>query len=263
MLVTYGCWHYFAATMPRPQAPIAVTYEPARADLPLQWSEAIRNLVRLHSAPPGWRRAAGLILLVNAVFIALCITIGALVFQDTHELFRENKPGTLATVAVLVCSGIVCFKIRNRVRERPIADFWFAFGILMCLAGADDLLRLHEQADRLFHRLTGLNPLNKFTDHLDDAFVAAYTLPAAYFAFRHRKALAQVPLTVQLLAGAFVIFAIHLLFDVMGWNQAAEESLKQTAACMIWIALLATLFEPLLPVSWTSGDSAHRVSTNS
>jgi hypothetical protein len=40
------------------------------------------------------------------------------------------------------------------------------------------------------------------------------------------------------------------LFDVMGWNQAAEESLKQTAACMIWIALLATLFEPSLPVSW-------------
>ena len=111
-------------------------------------------------------------------------------------------------------------------------------------------MRLHEQIDRAFHRQFHLDPRNKITDHLDDMIVASYALPAFWLAFRHGKRLLAVPLTIQLLGVAFVIFAAHLVLDILGWSAVTEESMKQTAACVIWIALLATLLQPTLPASW-------------
>ena len=223
---------------------------PSEGPAPLIWRVAIGDLFRVHQAPAGWWRSVVLILSANAVLMAALIGIGLSLFNDPHEMFRERRPGTFATVAALVCAGIVSFKIRRRILGRPIARFWLAFGILMCVAGADDMFRLHEQIDRHFHRITGLNQKNPITDHFDDVLVASYVLPAFYFAFRHRKQLMAVPLTIQVLAVAFAVFAVHLVFDVLGMSQAAEECLKQTAACLIWIALLATLYQPSLPASW-------------
>jgi hypothetical protein len=213
------------------------------------WTAAIRELFRFQPAPPGWRRAAGWILLCNALLIPLLIWLGLLFFNDPHEMFRERRPGTFATVAALVCSGVVCFKIRRRVIGRPVAAFWLALGVMMCVAGADDLFTIHEHLDKYFHRLTGLNERNPVTDHIDDVIVASYVLPAFYFALRHCKRLLAIPFTIQLLAVAFVMFAVHLVFDVLGLSPTAEECIKQTAACVIWIALLATLFQPMLPAS--------------
>ena len=65
-----------------------------------------------------------------------------------------------------------------------------------------------------------------------------------------------IPLTIQLLGVAFIVFAIHMVFDVLGWSPTAEESLKLTAGCMIWIALLATQLRPSLPASWMIGNAA-------
>jgi hypothetical protein len=211
---------------------------------------AIRDLFRVHPAPPGWWRATVWILACNAVLIALLIWLGLLFFNDPHEMFRERRPGTFATVAALVCSGIVSFKIRRRVIDWPVAAFWLALGIMMCVAGADDLLTIHEHVDKYFHRITGLNERNPVTDHIDDVLVASYVLPAFYLALRHCKRLLAVPFTIQVLAVAFGMFAVHLVFDWLGLSPTAEECIKQTAACVIWIALLATLLQPTLPASW-------------
>jgi hypothetical protein len=208
------------------------------------------ELFRFHAPPPGWVQATGWILLCNALLIPLLIWLGLLFFNDPHEMFRERRPGTFATVAALVCAGVVCFRIRRRVMGRPVAAFWLALGVMMCVAGADDLFTIHEHLDKYFHRLTGLNERNPVTDHIDDVIVASYVLPAFYFALRHCKRLLAIPLAIQLLGVAFVMFAVHLVFDWLGLSPLAEECIKQTAACVIWIALLATLLQPTLPASW-------------
>src|SRR5688572_17560415 len=149
---------------PAPAAPATAVSSPALVPTspasPLRSSDspgcdaAARNLFRLHGPPPGWWWATTWILLGDAVVIVACIGIGRWLFDDAHELFRERRPGTFASVAVLVCSGLSCFRIRKRVAGSPVAAFWLAFGVVMCVAGADDLFRLHEHLDKIFHRLT-------------------------------------------------------------------------------------------------------------
>ena len=118
------------------EAPASLTPSSLAASPPevFGWGAAIRDLFRLHAPPPGLWRAGERILLANAVLIVLCIVVGRWFYNDAHEMFRAPswhvRDGRRAGVA-----GIVCFKIRNRVRGQPIAAFWLAFGILMCLAG--------------------------------------------------------------------------------------------------------------------------------
>lgn len=215
------------------------------------WKQEIRSLLRVQSIPASWWRAAIIVYAVDVFVIVGCIVGSKLIHGNTDRMFGEKQPGTLASVAALAGAGIVCLRIRKRLLGTPLAAFWRAFGILMCLATADDLFQIHERLDRVIHAILLRDGTDRITDHLDDLIVGMYALPAAYFGLRYRKHLIEARLTLQVLAVAFVIFAAHLAFDVLGGSQAAEESLKLTAACTIMLAFLATLLQPTLPVSWT------------
>lgn len=211
----------------------------------------IRSLLQVQKVPDRWWRAVMIVYAANIFVIIGCIVSGQLIYGDTAKMFGEAKPGTMASVAVLAGAGVVCLRIRKRLAGTPLAGFWLAFGVLMCLAAADDMMRIHEHVDRYIHQALRRDPLDPITNHLDDLIVGMYVLPAAYLGLLYRKSLIAARLTLQVLAVAFVIFAVHLAFDVLGWSMVVEESLKLTAGCTIMLAFLATQMLPTLPASWT------------
>lgn len=189
-------------------------------------------------------------MLINGLVILICLFASKYFYGNYYHLFGERKLGTYASVAALAASGWVSLHIHKRVAPARIARFWFAFAILMFFAAADDMFRLHEEADRGIHRLLGWNPNNRITDHLDDVFVLCYTVPALYLGWKYRRELLQARLTAQVLALAMVVFVVHLTLDVVTVMLPLEESLKQTAGCLIFLAFLAAYLQPTLPPSW-------------
>ena len=216
----------------------------------------LRLALRRPVAPHDWLRVAGFVMLGNAITIVTCLVISRLAYGNYHRLFGEKHLGTLVSVGVLVASGVVCLKIAKQLPLARVRRFWKAFGVLLCIAAADDLLRLHEKLDKWLHALFGWNANDRLTDHIDDALVFAYVLPAVYLAWRHRLVLAQAALMVQVLGVAAVLFIVHLAIDVFGLGKAIEESFKQTAGCCILLAVLAVYMDKHLLRAW-NGRSAN------
>lgn len=204
---------------------------------------------------------------MNCAVILICLLGGWLKSGDVNAWFGEKRLGTLASVTMLVAAGVVCLRIGRAIGtpDEPLDTertsrggfrwFWLLFSGLLFLVAADDLFRLHERVDRWLHQALGMDPLHPLTDHLDDVIVLAYLLPAGCLALRYRARLLRAHLTIHLLAWATLVFVVHIVFDMLSFPQAAEESLKLIAGCLVLLAFLAAWMDKGLLNEWRHGGT--------
>jgi hypothetical protein len=214
------------------------------------WFRESRSGV-LELLKPGWPSAGwgklAVLLLAGAVAADLLIIWAGRAFHgDSARYFGERQIGTILPVAALIATGVTCLKLFGRLRPDPFAQFWLWLGVLFIFAGIDDLLRIHEQLDRHIHRLLGLDPANRFTNHLDDLIVALYAVPAMLLGVRHLPRLLRLRWTVITLAAAFGCFATMVILDWREGSRSIEESFKVIAATLIFTAILGAAGDPQL-----------------
>jgi hypothetical protein len=211
----------------------AITSEPG-----FSWRTQILSLFRIGQFPRHWPRAAFAVIGSSLGMIALCIWVGIEFYEDPDKWFGEKKPGTLWSVGLLAASGVVCLQMR-KCCPPAMRGFWLFSGLLLCLAGLDDLVRIHERMDRLVHAILGWDPNDSVTDHLDDVLVLSYLIPAGWLWFRHRRDVFQMRLTMQLFGLAIVAFVAMVAADMLGGIEWLEESFKIVAGALILCGFLA------------------------
>jgi hypothetical protein len=214
------------------------------------WRADVRALGSIPIAPPGWRRLALRVLAAYAGVIVICLIGGPLLYGSRDKMFGERQLCTYATVAALGVSGALCFQIYGLLKGRRLALFWLMFGILMCMTGLDDLVRIHERIDLAIHKFLHLDPKNKVTDHIDDFIVLGYSLPAMGLAIWHAPKLIQATLGTQLVLGAMASFLVHVLFDIFHFPGWAEESVKLLSAALLMLAFFAIRMDAKLLERW-------------
>jgi peptidoglycan/LPS O-acetylase OafA/YrhL len=210
----------------------------------------LSSILRIQPPPAGWIRLASWILAGYAAIVAICLVGGRFLLGDQDKMFGEKQLGTYAAVGVLVMSGVLCFRIRSRLRGTRLATFWLMFGILMCMTALDDLVRIHERIDRGIHKLMGWDPTNPLTDHIDDFIVLLYSIPAMLLALWHVKKLVQAAFAAHLIILAMAAFLVHVAMDVKGSPQWLEETVKLLAGTLLMLAFFAVRMDERLLASW-------------
>jgi len=193
--------------------------------------------------PAQWWRWAGWLAAATLAVIVAVAAVSSYAEGNTHHYFGEKRFGTLASVAVLVGSGCVCFKISRRIAPDPFSRFWFWSAILFLFVGLDDLLLIHERLDRAFHAALGWDPDDPVTDHIDDLLLAVYVFPAVWLAWRHRARLLQLVPMIQLMGMAFVCFAGMVYLDFTSRSLFYEETLKLVAGVLIFLGFLTAYYD--------------------
>ena len=212
---------------------MATTARPA-----FSWTDALAGLRRPGPPPPGLLRMAVRLLAACAIAIGVLTWLGHR-RGVPHHYFREWQAGTFLSVGVLVASGLLCALIGWRLRRTSFARFWWLTAPAFIYLGLDDLLSMHEGIDFLLHKRFGLDPRDPVTRHGDDLIVALYGVLALVFAYTYRAELARLRWMVLSLGVAFVPFATMVVFDLMNWPQAVEDSLKLLAGTLIFIGFYA------------------------
>ena len=207
---------------------------------------AVRALARPGRPPRRWVVTALVLLAASGALIALTIAAGVSWHGNPARYFGERKFGTYLSFGVLIASAVVCGMIARRLGPVRSRRFWIGAAALFGWVACDDLFVFHERADRFLHALLGWDPDNRLTDHGDDAIVAVYGVVAAVLAYRHRHHLLGFPWMMLTMAAAFGCFSVMVVYDVMHWSKAIEDSLKVVAGTLIVVALLAAYFDPAI-----------------
>lgn len=204
------------------------------------------KLLRPGPPPPGWPRAAAVLLIVSAVLITLTIAAGVAWHGNPARYFGERKFGTYLSFVTLMGAAILAALIAQRLRGEPSRHFWLIAAGLFAWVACDDLFVFHERADKLLHALIGWDPDDPLTDAGDDAIVALYGLFAAWQAYRHRQHLLRLRWMVLTMAVAFACFCVMVVLDVRHSSKAMEDTFKVAAGTLIVVALLAAYWDPAL-----------------
>jgi hypothetical protein len=190
---------------------------------------------------------AGVVLFaVTLVLIAVLVWFGILWHATPSKYFRERRVGTYYSGALLAASGAVAAALARRAGPASSRRFWTVVAVGFAYLTLDEVLTIHEEADRWAHAVMGWDPKHWLTDHLDDAIVAGYGLVAVVWTWWHRDDLLRLRWTAILLATAFAGFVIMETLDYTGLSATVEDSLKLLAEVVILLALLAGYHDPAL-----------------
>ncbi|MEM9064298.1 MAG: hypothetical protein AAGB51_02285 [Planctomycetota bacterium] len=208
-----------------------------------QLTEALRMLIRgiLHPGPTPGRWAIGSLVLIGvAVLLDIAlIERGLTIHDNAGRYFGEGRPGTVAVVALLVTSAVICVLIGRDLAGDALARFWFVFAGVFAFLAADDMFKIHERIDPLIARVFGLDPEAAFVDEIDSVLVALYLPLVAFLTWKHRVRLAEVGWFVLSMSIGAVLFVGMVVVDIANGSVALEESLKLFAAVAIVLALAA------------------------
>jgi hypothetical protein len=213
-------------------------------ELPLPGT--VRSLLRLGPPPPDWVRLAVTLLISSSAACASLAAAGAVFRGDPGKYFGDKLIANALSGGLLLATGACCFGTARATtaRDPKFARFWTWSALLFAAAGMDDLLRIHERADVLVHRLAGLDPRNPLTTHLDDLIVASYAVPALLLGVRYRAELVRFRWMVVTLAIAFAGFCLMVVCDFLGASKAVEDGTKIISATLILIAFLSVRYDP-------------------
>jgi hypothetical protein len=207
---------------------------------------SVWTLLRPGPPPPGWPRAAALLLTASAILVALTIAAGVAWHGNPARYFGERKFGTYLSFVMLIAAATLSGLIARRLGGVPSRRFWLIAAGLFAWVACDDLFVFHERADKLVHALLGWDPDDAMTDAGDDAIVGIYGVFAAWQAYRHRHHLLQLRWMVLMMGVAFACFCIMVVLDVTHSSKTIEDTFKVTAGTLIVVALLAAYWDPAL-----------------
>lgn len=207
---------------------------------------SVWTLLRPGPPPPGWPRAAALLMLTAAALVALTIAAGVAWHDNPARYFGERKFGTYLSFVMLMSAATVAALIARRLGRVPSRRFWLVSAGLFAWVACDDLFVFHERADRLVHAVLGWDPDDPLTDGGDDAIVAGYGVIAAWQAYRHRQHLLQLRWMVLTMVVAFGCFCAMVAYDVTHTSKTIEDTFKVAAGTLIVVALLAAYWDPAI-----------------
>jgi hypothetical protein len=178
--------------------------------------------------------AAGALLALNLALIAIFVPLGAVVFSDPAELFREVMPATWLSFAELAFVAAVAWAVHLRVTGPPrrgFDDFWGLSAMVFGFFAVAEILPI---AHFLSDGLEAAGALAPAGFHDLDAFLLTVVFLAA------GAALLRYAGDVLPYRGTLLLFAIGVLlgaasqaldsaFDPSSREFVAEEALKLAA----------------------------------
>jgi len=137
--------------------------------------------------------AATAFLVVVAITAALALH--GLSVGDSDRWFHEGKWGTILNTVTLGVAAFFAFREAEWFPDEGVQPFWIGCGVLLAIASADDMLKIHEHVDRWIHGLLALERRGLKVSGLDDYLVLVYPAGVCVFAlrsWRHVLAMTQL-----------------------------------------------------------------------
>ncbi|MGR3624966.1 MAG: hypothetical protein ACU0A0_01605 [Limimaricola sp.] len=151
--------------------------------------------------------------------LALAVATG-LALGDLDHQFRESGIVTYTSAALLALAAATSLRIGRQRRAgaslslRDPRIVWTAIGLGFVWLALDDLAQIHENLDRLVHRLAGIEE-TPFTDRLDDVIILAYGVIGAAIMWAYRSELRRFPVMLGWLAAGAVLLVLQVVLDVL------------------------------------------------
>ncbi|WP_341212308.1 hypothetical protein [uncultured Limimaricola sp.] len=151
--------------------------------------------------------------------LVLAIATG-IALQDLDHQFRESGIVTYTSAALLALTAATSLRIGRLRREgagwswRDPRIVWLAIGLGFVWLALDDLAQIHENLDRLLHRLAGIEE-TPLTDRLDDLIILAYGLIGAGVMWACRSELRRFPQMLGWLATGAALLVLQVAIDAL------------------------------------------------
>ncbi|MEL7238132.1 MAG: hypothetical protein AAGK78_04660 [Planctomycetota bacterium] len=187
----------------------------------------------------------GAVLLGMAALLTWLAYSSHYLWNNPRHHFEENTPSTWSSVACFLATGVLAIHVRNMLRTRgdAFSRFWMILGVSFILAGLDDGLRLHEEADKLILKLLGL-PDEGIYDHLDDVFILGYGVVVGLLSLPYVREVFRLRGFVGFCFVGAGLYAVTVLADFGGWLPFVEEGAKMLAAAC-FLCAVATAYRTL------------------
>jgi hypothetical protein len=125
------------------------------------------------------------------ILTALSLAHGVIVCHNAGRHFREGHVMTWASGVLLFLSGYYAQQVwlvrrpPGRFSFRHPPAIWRLLAVGFVFLAADEMLKIHEETDKLLHKLLGITepPL---TDHLDDVILVLYAVAGLCALVRYR-----------------------------------------------------------------------------
>lgn len=127
----------------------------------------------------------------------------------------------LSFIQLLICSGI-SFKIfqfrKNQLifykNNRNLSILWLIISIGFIFLSLDEILQIHEKADKFIHYIFNLSETG-LTDRIDDLIVVIYVLIAIGLLYFYREELKKYQKAFPTLISGFTILFAMIIIDIM------------------------------------------------
>ena len=199
---------------------------------------ALKGMVHPHRPHARWTKPAIGVLIGVGVVIALLVTAGVVRHDNPGRYFGEGRPGTTATVLMLLVAAGYSWSIWYALRPRKLARFWLVAAIGFAWLAIDDQFKGHETIDNWINLALGRDPEGSAAaDNLDVLIVALYLPITAALAWPHRSQLCRLRWAVLCTFVGAACFGVMVWIDWRGGSVAVEESAKLLAVTMLALAI--------------------------
>ncbi|MEE8170911.1 MAG: hypothetical protein V3T70_10220 [Phycisphaerae bacterium] len=211
---------------------------------------------QFHQEPADWsletyaRHTWRVLFRLWLIMVAGSLALGAATLHPARP-FGEDQPFTFYTVAQYIVCSFVCGQCARRTGGGA-RRLWWLMCIGLAFVAADDLLRIHENLDRLIHKAFDADPFNSITDSLDNLILAVYGVIGTIVLVRQRRHVLMLWGFKRGVVWTGVLFTVMLVLDTIsdmvppipaGVAGITEEMCKGLASCVLVWTFTAARFQ--------------------
>lgn len=219
------------------------------------------------------------IFLVATITIIITI-IGGLLIGDVSAGFDEGGFGTIVSVVFLALTSVASYRIYKIRRADPSYTtsnqtiIWAIISVGFAFLACDDALEIHENIDKLIHRIAGMTE-TALSDRIDDVLILVYGILGVGALYKFKNEILCIPGFVSLLKRSFGLMLLQFAIDafingqdyirwlnvpeqsaetVVAWDRTIEETVKLLAVATLFSAMTHAL-------RYVAGTQTSRVSS--
>ena len=222
------------------------------------------------------RQFGHLLLAASVICIAVMAITGALAHSDPAHSFHEKGLARYLSALQLVATGCLAFVIYRARRQTSGGlslmaprTIWLLIGAGFIFLAADDVFKIHENADRSLHTIFGIEETG-WSDRLDDLIILFYMVIGIAVMWFYRAEMLKFRSVMPVLMVAMVLAVAMIAVDVLTnrddvllwllndtevvhlaatWAVVFEESLKLLAEAVFIIAAYRCLLLARRPLA--------------